>query len=235
MTTRPRRTPGALTGAVLAPLLLLTAACSGEEPEEERSPGDVLAAAKEQLDETSGVRLELTTEELPDGVEGVLAARGVATHAPAFDGDLTVLFNSVTVEVPVVSVDGTVHAKLPFTTSFAEIDPADYGAPDPAGLLDPATGISTWLTAAEDVEQGEETRSGRKVLTELTGTLPGSAVSQVIPSADEAAQFDATFRIDEDDLLDSARVVGPFYGDAGEVDYTIRVAEYDVDEEITAP
>lgn len=233
--TRLRRTTGALAGAVLAPVLLLTAACSGDEPADTQSPADALAAAKEKLDATEGVRLDLTTEELPDGVEGVLRARGVATHAPAFDGELTVLFNSVTVEVPVVSVGGTVHAKLPFTTSYAEIDPADYGAPDPAGLLDPDRGISTWLLAAEGVERGEETRSGRKVLTTYTGSLPGDAVSQVIPSADENAAFDVTFRVDEGDLLDSARVVGPFYGNEGQVDYTIRITDYDVAEEITAP
>ena len=69
--------------------------------------------------------------------------------------------NGLDVDVPVVSVDGTVYAKLPFTRSFAEVNPADYGAPDPAQLMDPDTGLSTWLTAATGIEEGERVRDGR--------------------------------------------------------------------------
>jgi lipoprotein LprG len=232
------RTPVAARLAVglLAPVLLLVTGCSAdEEPTDDRTPAEVLAEAKKQLDETSGVSLELSTEELPDGVDGVLQATGTATRAPAFDGDLKVLFNNLTFDVPVVSVDGTVHAQIPGSTEMAEITPADYGAPDPANLMNPDGGISSWLTAAEGVEEGDQQREGRLVVTEYTATLPGKAVSGVIPSADESAEFEATFTVTDDDRLDSARIVGPFYGDQGDVDYTIRVEEYDVDKDISAP
>jgi lipoprotein LprG len=236
MTARPAPVAVRLAVGLLAPALLLVAGCSGdEEPADDRTPGEVLAEAKKQLDETSGVSLELSTEELPDGVDGVLQATGIATRAPAFDGDLKVLFNNLTFDVPVVSVDGTVHAQIPGSTEMAEITPADYGAPDPANLMNPDGGISSWLTAAEGVEEGEQQREGRLVVTEYTATLPGKAVSGVIPSADESAEFEATFTITDEDRLDSARIVGPFYGDQGDVDYTIRVEEYDVDKDITAP
>jgi lipoprotein LprG len=220
---------------VLVPVLLLVAACSGGGGDDGRAAEDVLAAAKTQLDDTSGVSLTLAADELPEGVDGVLEAAGAATHAPAFEGDLKVMVNGLTVDVPVVSIDGQVHAKLPFTDIFQPINPTDYGAPDPAALLDPTSGISTWLTAAEDVERGEESRDGRKVLTEYSGTLPGAAVAEVIPSADDSAEFDVTFRVDDDDLLGSARVVGPFYSDGGDVDYTFTIDEYDVEPDITAP
>jgi lipoprotein LprG len=225
-----------LAASALAPLLLLTGACTGDGGGgDDRSPEEVLAAAKTQLDDTSGVSLTLSTDELPDGVDGVLEAVGVATHAPAFDGDLKVLVNNLTVDAAVISVDGEVYAELPFTSTFAPITPADYGAPDPAALLDPASGISTWLTAAEDVEEGEQSRDGEQVLTEYAGTLPGTAVAEVIPSADDAATFEVTFRVDDEDQLANARVVGPFYGDGGDVDYRISIDEYDVEQDITAP
>ena len=35
--------------------------------------------------------------------------------------------------MPVVAVDGKVYAQLPLTTGYQDIDPAEYGAPDPAG------------------------------------------------------------------------------------------------------
>ena len=38
-------------------------------------------------------------------------------------------------DASVVAVDGVVYAKLPFTTKYTDIKPADYGAPDPADLM----------------------------------------------------------------------------------------------------
>lgn len=225
-----------LLAAALLPLALVLAGCSGGDDEDEAlTPTDVLAEAKQTLDETSGVTINLTTDELPSGVDGVVDATGVGTHAPAFEGDLKVLVNNLTVEVPVVAVDGAVYAQLPFTSEFAEIDPADYGAPDPATLMDPDEGISAWLTAATGVEEGDQVRDGGDVLTSYTGTVPGSAVASVIPSADESAEFETTFTIDDDGQLDSAEIVGPFYGEAGDVDYTITLSDYGTDQDITAP
>src|SRR3712207_3147645 len=139
------------------------------------------------------------------------------------------------VTVPVVAVGGTVHAKLPLTTQYAEIDPAEYGAPDPARLMATEGGISAWLTEATGLQEGEQTRQGEAVLTTYTGTVPGEAVTSVIPSADPTADFDATFEVDDEDRLVEALVTGPFYGSAGDVAYTVSLSEYGTDEEITAP
>jgi lipoprotein LprG len=223
-----------IASTLVAPLLLL-GACS-EDEEEPTTPEDVLAEAKANLDDTSGVSIALTTEgEIPKGVDALVEADGIGTHAPAFEGDLKVSVNSLEIEVPVVAVDGEVFAQLPFTSSFQPIEPDDYGAPDPADLMDTTAGISSWLTALEDVEEGDETRDGDKVLTTYTGTLPGTAVAEVIPSASPDADFDATFSIDDEGFLDTAEVIGPFYGDAGDVDYVIALDDYGTDEEIDRP
>lgn len=226
---------GAASLAALAALTTSLAACSGGGQESEETPEDVLATAKAALDETSGVTLSLTTQELPDGVDGVLEATGVATRAPAFDGDLVVLVNGLEVDVPVVSVDSTVWARLPFTRSFSRVNPADYGAPDPAGLMEPEGGLSSWLTAATDVEEGDRVRDGEVVLSSYTATLPGRVVDAVIPSADEDATFPATFRIDQDGRLRAVDVSGPFYGPKGAVDYTVSLDDYGTDQDIRAP
>ena len=226
--------PRTLIGTMAAGLLLL-GGCSGGDEEAAVSPEDALAEAKVKLDETSGVALSLTTDELPDGVDAILTATGVGTHAPAFEGDLTMQINNLSVDVPVVAVDGTVYARLPFTTEFSEINPADYGAPDPASLMDTKNGLSGWLTALEGVEEGDQVRLGDQVLTSYSGTLPGSVVADVIPSASKDASFDTTFRIDDDGYLASADVAGPFYGDVGDVDYTIKVSDYGNDQDITRP
>jgi lipoprotein LprG len=220
----------------VAALLLVTGtACSSGGDDSGQSAAEVLKGAKQQLDDTSGVAVSLTTKELPDGVDGVLQAVGTGTHAPAFEGDVTVLLNSLTVKVPLVAVGETVWAKLPFTTSYREIDPGDYGAPNPAVLLDPKNGISAWLVDAEKPTEGDQTRDGEQVLTTYTGSLPGDSVAAVIPSADQKSDFSATFEVDQDGRLHRAEVVGPFYAGESDVDYTIELSGYGTDKEITKP
>jgi len=233
MTQQAFRRRSARPAAGLAAVLVL-AGCAGSS-DDGPPPEDVMAETRPQLDETSGVHVSLATDDLPDGVDGVMEATGVGTHAPAFEGEIKVLVEQVTVTVPVVALDGAVHAKLPFTTRYAEIDPAEYGAPDPARLMATEGGISAWLTEATGLEQGDQTRQGEAVLTTYTGTVPGEAVTSVIPSADETADFDATFAVDDDDRLVEAVVTGPFYGTAGDVAYTVTLSDYGTDEEIAAP
>ena len=223
-----------LAAALAVPLLLVTA-CSGGEEDEPTTPEDVLAAAKTELDETSGVSLTLSTENLPEGVDGLVNATGFANHAPGFDGTVEVRVNSIVLEVPVVAVEGQVFAQLPFTKKFVEINAEDYGAPDPADFMDTTNGVSAWLTAAEGVEEGEQTRDGDQVLTTYTGTIPGTAVAEVIPSATPEADFDATFSIDDEGRLTTADVAGPFYGDAGDVDYTMTLDDYGTEKDISRP
>lgn len=229
--TFPRRALAAL--AVTAVLGL--SGCSSEGSEEELTPAEALGEAKTTLDETSGVRIELTAEELPAEVDGIVSAVGVGTHDPAFEGDLRVNAGGMTVPVPVVATEGKVFAQLPFTTKFVPIDPAEYAAPDPADLMGTEAGLSSLLTAAEGVETGDPVRDGEDVLTSYTGTVPGATVAGIIPSASADSDFEAQFTLDEDNTLREAVLTGPFYPDADDVTYTIGFTEYDTSAEITAP
>lgn len=232
--TAPR--PRSLLAVALAGVLLLLGACTGGGgSEEDEDPTAALDAAKVRLDETSGIRIELSTPGLPSGVSGVMSATGVGTRAPAFEGDITVATSGITAVVPVVSVGGEVYAKLPFTTSFDVIDPAAYQAPDPASFMDTEQGLSSLLAETSDVTVGEQVRDGSDVLTEYTGTVPGTVVARIIPTADPDATFEAAYTLTDDDEIVEAVLAGPFYPDANSVTYTVRFAEYDVEQEITAP
>lgn len=224
----------ALVGCALAAVLAVTG-CSGSAGGAHSTPEEALAAAKTTLDETSGVRLSLSTEKLPPSVNGVLRATGVGTHDPAFEGDLKVATGGVSADVPVVAAQGKVFAQLPFTTNFVEVDPAEYGAPDPAALMEPEGGLSSLLTSAEDVEEGEQVRSGEDVLSSYSGTVPGTAVAEIIPSASADGTFDVTFTVDDEDRLHRAELTGPFYPRSGEVTYTITFEEYGTEADITLP
>lgn len=234
--TRARGRRALVPGLAALTLLLTATACSGDSGGGSGDdPAAELADARAALDETPGVKLSLTTDELPQGTDGVLSATGIGTHAPAFEGDIKVVVNSITVDVPVVAVEGDVHATLPFTNQFVVIDPEEYGAPDPADLMSTDGGVSSWLTEVTDVTKGDEVRDGDQVLTSYAGTLPGAAVDSVIPSADEKADFAVSFTLTDDGLLAAADVTGPFYGSGGEVDYRLEVSDYGTEKDIAAP
>lgn len=222
--------------ALLAALLVMTS-CGDEDPAKGRTPQQVLAAAQKHLDETSGINFSIASDDLPEGITTMKAATGTLTRQPAFEGTLTVPVMGTEAQVDVVSVDDVVYAKLPFTTSFQELDPADYGVPDPAALIAPETGISSLLSATEDVKVGKSVRGGAdndEILSTYTGTLPDTAVQKILANA--AGDFDVTYIINDSDELTEATIKGHFSGE-GEAaySYTIDVTEYDVEKEIAKP
>ena len=202
----------------------------------DRSPEEVMGLAKTTLDETSGVSLSLTTSDLPSGVDGVKAATGVGIHPPAFDGSLTVALSGTEFKVPVIAVDDKVWAQIPLTPGWSDVDPADYGAPDPSRLMSTDAGFSALLPATEGVEEGESVRGGEnndEVLTEYTGTLPSSVVTNVIPSA--SGDFDATYTVTDGGELRTVALTGVFYPETDPITYTIGFDDYGIEPDITAP
>jgi len=201
------------------------------------SAEEVLELARTTFDETSGVSLSLTTDDLPDGVDGLVTAEGVATHAPAFEGVATVLLSGSPFNVdPLVAVNGKVFASIPGVPITQEIDPEEYGAPDPAQLMDPEEGFSSILTETDDVEEGETVRGGAnndEVLTEYTGTVAGSVVENIIPSAE--GDFEVTYTVAENGELREARLTGVFYPDSDEMTYTVGIDDYGTEKDISEP
>jgi lipoprotein LprG len=234
-----------MPAARLAPLALaltgvLLAGCSGnaETVSSGRTSEEVMELARTTLDETSGVRLSLTGEGLPEGISALRAAEGVGVHPQAFDGTLTVVLSGTDFNVPVVAVDGEVHAQIPLTPGWQTVDPAAYGAPDPAQLMSTDAGFSSLLTETDDLEEGESVRGGvdnKEVLTEFTGEVDGAAVQRIIPSADAETTFEATYLITADGELREADLTGVFYPDTEPMTYALTFEEYGTEQDVTAP
>jgi lipoprotein LprG len=227
---------------VLLALLPLTGlvACGGSGGSDGSSgaaPADALATAKSHLDTTSGVHVTLATSDLPSGVTAPTRADGVLTRAPAFSGSITVPVLGISADVGVIAVDGKVWAKLPFTSSYQTIDPAKFGVPDPAALLDPTDGISALLSESRDATKGSSRRGGqdnRSILTEYDATVPGDAVAKIIHGA--TGDFQAAYTIDDGGDLDEATLTGHFAGAAKpSFTYTVTLSDYGTTQEIAAP
>jgi lipoprotein LprG len=228
----------ALVATLLGTTLLLTG-CGSEDKKAEakgQTPTEVMTQAKKLFDEASSVHLELKTGSTPPaGANGVLGADGDLTQDPAFKGDVKVLLAGITATVPVTSVDGKVWAKLPLQTGYAPIDPSEYDAPDPADFADPEQGLSSLLTQIDGLEKGKQTRSGSQILTSYTGTLKGTAVKQIIPSASAKETYETTVGIDQDGYARTVKVTGIFFSTDDDVTYDVKLSSYDEGVKITAP
>lgn len=239
MTTSSRVAAGLLTGLLAVSAL---SACSGDDggggggtP----SWDDTSADAKKALDETSGIEVSITTSDDP-GVDYLSAASGtIVAEQPAFEGEVSGSVQGLPVTgVPVISVDDKLWINHPLLGGWSDRFKADQlCAPDPATLLDPETGVSTVLTSSEGVEAGESERGGKdnkEVFHTYSGTATGDSIRDILPCA-EGDAFDATYRVDDDGRLRTARLTGVFFPDADEMTYTIDVTEYDVTKDISSP
>lgn len=227
---------------VLAIGLLAATGCSDDAPSATGDTKDeavaLLTDAKKTLDETASVHVTIAGRDLPDGAQALQKADGVATHAPAFKGTLTVRTAGTSLEAQVIAVGNKVYAKPSFSPKFLEFSPAQLkalGAPDPALLLDPARGITSILPALADPAVKGESRQGSAVLTEVTGTIKGSTLTAIFPGAPADSAFPVTFKIDKSaKRLVTATISGPFYGEQTS-SYDVTLDRYGETVEITKP
>jgi lipoprotein LprG len=215
--------------------LLLASGCGGGSGSDQ-DPATALKKARQQLEDTTGVTVSISTDDLPDGVEGLKSASGTVTDAPAFAGTLGVVTSLGSFSVPVKSVGGTVYAQIPLTPGWSDVDPGDYGAPDPAHLLSSDRGVPAILAATTGATSGRRIRGGtdhKEVLSTFTGTVPASAVSAIIPGA--TGDFDATYALTSGDELRQVQLEGEFYRGHDDNSYTLVLTDYGTSTSIAAP
>ena len=231
-----RRTAAPLLALALLAAPLLTACSDAAEEEKEESASDLLARARTTLDEASSAHFVLDSEGVPESGTALVGGEGDIARPASFEGTLTVMALGSTLDLEVISVDGTVYAQLPFTSAFSEVDPAAFGFGDPGALLDPETGISQLLGSAESVRMGEERRVDGEVVREVTAQLPGDLVEQILTSEDPSKPVRARFSIaTESGELRRAELTGPFFAEEDDATFTLDLSDFGADVEITAP
>jgi len=158
----------------------LTACSSSDKPGQQLTATQQLAAAKAKADAATSMHLTLRSSGIPDSANGALGADGSGTHAPAFKGTLDARIGGFQAKVEVVAIGQLLYLKLPFTTEFAQVDPKEYGAPNPAQLFAPVGGITSLMTETTNLVEGKVTRQGADVLKTITGKLPGASVAKLL-------------------------------------------------------
>ena len=209
-----------LTALLVAGAVGLSACSDSPSQAKEPTPAALLATAKQKLDATTGVSFTLASAAVPKGVNGVSAAKGigVVNPAPAFKG---------TVNATVSGVTGTVE--------YNKVDPAVFGAPNPAQLFNKSSGISTLLPATTALVRGDRAREGNDVLKTVRGKVPGDRIAALFVFGDKSGVFDVTYGLDEKtEQLRKATMTGPFFPGATST-YTLLLTGYGNPATITKP
>ena len=226
-----------LLALALVALLIPLAGCGGKDSgkTDDSTLAPRLAKAKAVIDGAETISVELSTRSLPSGVTGLLSATGQGNHTPAFKGKVKVITGGASLGADVVAVGGKVYAKTGFAPIYLTVDPASLQAPDPATLIETSGGISDLLIKTTKLSDGGKTRDGSTILRSIKGTLPGDIVQSVVPSADAGKTFTVTYRLTDKDELRDATITGPFYPDAGNITYTVKVSTSETPVTITKP
>jgi len=219
---------------------LTACSSSADKPAQQLTPTQQLAAAKAKADAATSMHLTLRSSGIPDSANGALGADGSGTHAPAFKGTLDARIGGFQAKVEVVAIGKLLYLKLPFTTEFAQVDPKEYNAPNPAQLFAPVGGITSLMTESTNLVEGKATRQGADVLKTITGKLPGASVVKLLSIGDAAKTFDVTYGItDPGGELRSVTMTGPFYQGATSTPvtstYTLTLDKYGAPVEISKP
>jgi lipoprotein LprG len=224
-----------LVAAIAVTLAWGVSGC-GSSSSVSQDPTTALKTARQKLVSTSGVTLALSTGDLPEGVQGLKSASGTVTDTPAYDGTLGVVTSVGSFSVPVRAVGGKVYAQIPLTPGWSQLDPTEYGAPDPSGLISADKGVPSLLAATTAPKSGDDIRGGtdnKEVLSTVTGTVPASAVSSIIPGA--TGDFGATYALASDGELRQVELRGVFYAGHPPNTYTLVLTDYGTTKDITAP
>jgi lipoprotein LprG len=163
---------------------------------------------------------------VPKGATGVVSGEGVGTHPPAFKGTFKITVAGVPADAEITSVGGEVWAKLPLVPGTNKIDPAQFGLPDPASFLSPETGITSLLPATKDPVKGDPVRLGSEVLTRISGSLPGSAVVDLLRIGDRNGTFAVTYALTDANQVRQVTITGPFFGAGTTSTYTLVLDRY---------
>ena len=225
------------TALALVPLAVVAGAAGCSRTPDAAPPDQALSTAKQRLDEASTVHVELTSQGVPKGKNGVTAAKGdgiVSATQPKFEGEVTATIQGNNGAVRIIAIGEKTWMSF-FTKDFNPVDMADLGAPNPAEFFRTGSGVDQILEHTEVATAGEKTRDGDTVLQEYTGTVPKADIERLFGLAEGGDTFDVTYGIEPDSgELRQVEITGDFYKES-ETPYTLELSDYGKDVESTKP
>jgi lipoprotein LprG len=223
---------------ISVPVLLLAAACGGEDekPAPAGDPKELLAGAAAAFADAKSVAFALTSDGVPNDVNGVSAAEGsgvIDPQEPKFEGTITGRIQGINGSIDVIAIGDKTWVKL-FTPTYQSMDLAGMGAPNPAMFFHPTEGLPALLTATTKLSTGKQKRAGSDILNQVSGKIPAAPVYDLLRLGDGDGEYDVTYGITDSGELRTIRLVGEFYGDKTST-YDFIVKDYGKPVDITEP
>ncbi|MFN8099853.1 MAG: LppX_LprAFG lipoprotein [Dermatophilaceae bacterium] len=214
------------------------AACGGSAKKAE-DPTTALSKAKTTLDTAKAVTIDLkSSSAVPTGHNGVSAAKGtglIDATTPKFKGKVSAVVNGTPATVEMVGIGEKTWMSF-FSPKLTPIDMADLGAPDPALLFKPDTGLASMLGKASGATMGTEQRYGKEVLQTYTAKVPGQVVVDLLHLSDAKETLDAEFEIEPTSgQLRVAKLTGVYYEGEPKSTYTVVLTDYGKTIDIAQP
>lgn len=242
MSTNGQTRRARLAVALLAATAVTLTACSDDEAPDDDAATTSEPTAEDRLEQAhttlagaGSVRMVLEGVDLPDSAVIIRASGSGTMEPPAFDGTITANVSGVQADVPTIAVDDQLYVKLPFSPGFISTTPEDLNVPDPARLFDVDDGLAGLLTLTEAAEFGEQTRVGAEVTRQITGSLPGQSVRDLLQVGDPEQDFAVSYGLVEDSWeVRTVTITGPFYP-PDEATYEVTVDQYGEPVTVTAP
>jgi hypothetical protein len=200
------------------------------------SASALLARSRAVVDATGALHFALSSTGIPSSGTNIVGGSGDLVRPADLSGSFTVALSGVQASVKVVAIGPAFYAELPFTSSFAKVNPASLGLGNPAQLLSPATGVSALLTdAARGARRTGSIRRAGELLDEVTGTVPGDKIP-VLPDADRAKPVRLVASIDPSNYqLRQVSLSGPFTSATTTTVYTVTLTDYGEHVSVAAP
>ncbi len=194
-----------------------------------------LATAKKTLDAAGALHFTLSSDDSPKGTTALVGGQGDIARPDRFSGSLDVLVAGQKLRVKVVSVARTVYAQL-FSSSWAKVDPGQFGLHDPGTFLAPEGGLSDLLSTATNARFTGEKRRGSEVLRMVSAEVSGPTVARVLTTKDATRPVPAVFGVDTaTGQLREATLTGPFFDASTSSTYTVVLDKYGEQVDIRAP
>lgn len=201
-----------------------------------QSPLALLASARKAVDATPGVHFKLSSRNIPATGTTLTGGEGDLTRPGQLKATFQVSLGGLPANVNLIEVGGKLYAELPFSTGYKPTSPSEFGLGDPAALLNPKTGVSGLLTTLSHPTSAGQTRYNGELLDQVSGTVPGTAVTGFLPDVDTSQPVKLTFGIDPSThQVRTVQAVGPFASAKVASVYTVVLTKYGESVKITAP
>lgn len=220
------------SGAATLMCALACAACGGSQVD----AATLLHQAKQTVDNAPSAHFQLTSSQLQGSGPYITGGTGDMKRPDGFRGSLDVTLSGFSISISVVSVNNTFYVKLPTSSSYQVTDPSSYGFGNPAQLLDPSRGLSSLLTTCSKPTLRQDDRYNGESLHEVSCSLPGTAIKQLLTDAAPSQPVAATFGIASDSSqLRRVVLTGPFFSATANSTFTVILDSYGENVSITPP